>query len=434
MNAPSETLDLVGVGIGPANLSLAALLHGNDRVTKTFVERRKAFEWHAGIMVPDAQMQVHFLKDLVTPVDPTNPFTFLAFAVEARRLYRLLITGRSRVPRKEFEQYCRWAADRVEDLRFGVAVEHVEWDGSAFVVHTDDGSIRARNIVTGTGLVPRMPECAKGHDPEQVFHTSQMLDIPRDLSRRRVAVIGGGQSGAEIVHYLLGSEARRPTRIVWGSRRPNLFPLDDSPFVEEHFLPNYSRHFHAQPADRRDLLNEQQRMSSDGVSVELLRAVYHRLYDLELLEGVERPCEVMVDHQLLGIERDRGGLLTTWRTGSGEFVHKQVDVIICATGYQRGLPAVLEGMRHRLPQPDEFGVRADFSLDWDGPPDNRIYVQNAARRHFGVADPNLSLLAWRSAVIANSLLGHRRYDTDVVSGAVAWSFGEERPPTGAADA
>lgn len=430
MSTPPETLDLVGVGVGPANLSLAALLHGNDQVSKIFLDRKKVFDWHAGIMVPSAQMQVHFLKDLVTPIDPTNPFSFLAFAVEAKRLYRLLITGRSHVPRKEFEQYCRWAADRVDDLRFGVAVESVQWDGSAFVVHTDNGPIRARNIVTGTGLEPQIPACAVGHDPELVFHGSQLLDVPRDLSRRRVAVIGGGQSGAEIVHYLLGSDARRPLRLVWGSRRPNLFPLDDSPFVEEHYLPNYSRHFHSQPAARRDLLNEQQRMSSDGVSVGLLRAVYRQLYDLELLDGIRRPCEVMVAHQLLDIEREPDGLLTTWRADSGELVRRQVDVVICATGYRHGLPPVLEGLRHLLPRPDDVDVRADFSLGWDGPPENHIYLQNAARRHFGVADPNLSLLAWRSAVIANGLLGHRRFDTDAVSGAVDWSFADEVRPGG----
>jgi lysine N6-hydroxylase len=28
----------------------------------------------------------------------------------------------------------------------------------------------------------------------------------------------------------------------------------------------------------------------------------------------------------------------------------------------------------------------------------------------GVADPNLSLMAWRSAIIANSLLGRQVYD------------------------
>jgi lysine N6-hydroxylase len=28
----------------------------------------------------------------------------------------------------------------------------------------------------------------------------------------------------------------------------------------------------------------------------------------------------------------------------------------------------------------------------------------------GIADPNLSLMAWRSAIIANSLLGREAYD------------------------
>lgn len=40
---------------------------------------------------------------------------------------------------------------------------------------------------------------------------------------------------------------------------------------------------------------------------------------------------------------------------------------------------------------------------------NRIYVQNGARRSHGVAYPNLSLAAWHSAVIINSLLDREHY-------------------------
>ncbi|MEU1851316.1 hypothetical protein ABZ499_19070 [Streptomyces sp. NPDC019990] len=54
-------------------------------------------------------------------------------------------------------------------------------------------------------------------------------------------------------------------------------------------------------------------------------------------------------------------------------------------------------------------VGDDFSVAWDGPAENRIYLQNGARHSWGVADPNLSLLAWRSAVILNSMLGETRY-------------------------
>jgi lysine N6-hydroxylase len=59
---------------------------------------------------------------------------------------------------------------------------------------------------------------------------------------------------------------------------------------------------------------------------------------------------------------------------------------------------------------DGFPVRPDFSIEWDGPPNLRIYAQDAARHMRGIADPNLSLMAWRSAIIANSLLDRQVYD------------------------
>ncbi|HXV92057.1 MAG TPA: SidA/IucD/PvdA family monooxygenase [Pseudonocardia sp.] len=428
MRTGHDAVDAVGVGIGPANLSLAALLADEPGLTATFIDRKPDFDWHAGLMLPDARMQVSFLKDLVTPVDPTNPYSFLSFLVERKRLYRLLVTGRDRVPRKEFEQYCRWAAGRLPSLRFGVAASGIEWDGRAFTVHTGSGSLRARNVVCGTGRSPYLPECAAGHDDRRVFHAARLLDAPREFGGARVAVVGGGQSGAEVVHHLL-HHADRPASIVWGSSRANLFPLDDSPFVDELFLPNYSRYFHGLAPVRRARLLEQQRMASDGVSVDLLEAIYQRLYDLEALDGVERPCHILMDHRLVAIEEAAGALRVVWTAeGDPRPLSRTVDYVVCATGYRHGLPELLNGIGDRLPlRQGRPVVRSDFSLDWDGPAEHRIYVQNAARHEFGVADPNLSLLAWRSAIIANSLLGRERYDTGPVSAAVDWAPAPEEP-------
>jgi lysine N6-hydroxylase len=36
---------------------------------------------------------------------------------------------------------------------------------------------------------------------------------------------------------------------------------------------------------------------------------------------------------------------------------------------------------------DGLPVRADFSVEWDAPPELRIYAQDAARPMRGVADP-----------------------------------------------
>jgi lysine N6-hydroxylase len=86
------------------------------------------------------------------------------------------------------------------------------------------------------------------------------------------------------------------------------------------------------------------------------------------------------------------------------------DLVVLATGFRAALPAFLDPLRDRLPvAADTFRVERDYRVLWDGPDTNRIYVQNGARRTHGVADPNLSLAAWRSATILNSLLNREVY-------------------------
>ena len=76
--------DLIGIGAGPANLSLAALLtiareRGLTSLGAMFLERNPAVFWHSGQMFPGTLMQTEFYRDLVTPIDPTNRFSFLNF-------------------------------------------------------------------------------------------------------------------------------------------------------------------------------------------------------------------------------------------------------------------------------------------------------------------------------------------------------------------
>ena len=71
----------------------------------------------------------------------------------------------------------------------------------------------------------------------------------------------------------------------------------------------------------------------------------------------------------------------------------------------------------RLPAPDrrsrleregdEYKIDSNFAVQWDGPADHNIFLQNAARGQRGLADPNLSLIAWRSQRILDRLRGVR---------------------------
>ena len=83
--------------------------------------------------------------------------------------------------------------------------------------------------------------------------------------RPRVAVVGGGQSGAEVVWHLLLDLVRLPAQLVWISNRPNFLPLDESPFTNELFTPAYSDYFFGRERDSISYLRY-------GLDVAFLRA------------------------------------------------------------------------------------------------------------------------------------------------------------------
>jgi lysine N6-hydroxylase len=414
-------LDLVGVGIGPANLSLAALLERRPALTRLFLDVKPSFSWHTGLMLSGALTQVHFLKDLVSLVDPTSRFSFVAFLSAQRRLYRALVAERAHVPRAEFEEYYRWVADALPGLAFGEDVQAVDWAGDRFVVVTAERVVRANNVVLGVGARPDVPECAASVLGREVFHASEYLRHAERLAGLRVLVVGGGQSGAEVVHDLLGPAGRRPAQLTWITRRANFLPLDESPFTNELFLPNHSRAFFRLPHERRARAIGAQKLASDGVNAELLLAVYRQLYEIDCLEGDAQFARLGVGQEIAGIARRSDGVEVALRdVETGDLTTVTVDRVVLATGYRHAEPEFL-GLLPRIARDDGgLVVRSDFSVAWDGPPQHRIYVQNAARHRFGVADPNLSLVAWRSAVIVNSLAGEPVYDTGDVSSALTW--------------
>src|SRR3981081_2283535 len=150
------TLDAVGVGVGPFNLSLAALLAPTG-FKAHFFDRSAEFQWHPGLLFPEATIQVSYLKDLVTLVDPTSPYSFLAFLRAHKRLYRFINRTEIRVSRVEFNQYLQWVIGRLPNVEFGAEVREVVLGEQSFSVQVDRRVLRTTNLVLGTGLVPNVP-------------------------------------------------------------------------------------------------------------------------------------------------------------------------------------------------------------------------------------------------------------------------------------
>ena len=71
--------DLIGVGIGPFNLGLAALSAPVPELDGLFLDEHEEFSWHPGMLIEGTTLQVPFLADLVTMADPTSPYSYLAY-------------------------------------------------------------------------------------------------------------------------------------------------------------------------------------------------------------------------------------------------------------------------------------------------------------------------------------------------------------------
>jgi lysine N6-hydroxylase len=401
----------VGIGVGPANLSLASLLHSHREVSNLFIEKNDAFGWHDDQQIPGASLQVSPLKDLVTLADPTNVFSFLSYLHAEGRIYHFINAQFDAVPRQEFRNYLEWASRRNENIVFGEEVLSVDFDGT-FVVRTSRRTVTADNVSVGVGTQPWVPPHACCGAGAAQFHVSEFVSRSKGLAGKRVAVVGGGQSGAEAFLDLISRpEADRPRRVSWISRRGNFFPIDDSPFTNDYYMPCYSDHFHRLEREVREPLNVLNILTSDGISEATLRQIYQRIYTLRFIHGAEDLVELYPNREVTGVT-DRGAagcdLAVVGHDLPGRVVHLEVDAVVWATGFRPARMDFLAPIADRLEREgDELRVDEDFAVRWDGPRDRRIFVQNAARQQRGLADMNLSLIAWRSQRIVDRLRGVR---------------------------
>lgn len=425
-----ELLDIAGVGVGPFNLSLAALLHPVPNVRWRFFERRPSFEWQAGMMLPGTRMQTSYLKDLVTPVDPSSPFSFLSYLVATGRFYRFINAEFPRVRRVEFADYMRWVSERISNLTFDAQVNEVSFNGENFKIDIEGRSpVRTRDLVLGTGLQQYVPSWARRHMSGLCLHSGDYLRRELSLAGQRVLIVGGGQSGAEIF-LNIASSREQPSQLTWVSRRPNLEPLDETAFVNEYFTPDYVRQYHRLPDSMRAKLVESQKLAGDGVSPDTLRELSQFLYESDFLSPERRNYRILPNREAHAMSRSDAGFRVELRN---RFDHGNeavsADVIIFCTGYSHELPACLQPISDLLHR-DSNGhikLKEDYLASWSGPDENRIYMQNVGRYSHGIADPQLSLAAWRASVIINSLMRREIYRTDFARPPMQWQSSGHSP-------
>ncbi|NLU80643.1 SidA/IucD/PvdA family monooxygenase [Micromonospora sp. HNM0581] len=413
----------LGVGVGPANLSLACLLQEHAEVSNLFVDKKPAFGWHEGQLLSGASLQVSILKDLVSLSDPTNPYSFLSYLHEQGRMYHFINAQFEHVPRQEFRDYMLWASRKNPNVTFGEEVIEVKFADNAFHITTSRRQVTADNIVVGVGVVPSVPDFATPHLGETQFHISEFVTRAVGLSGRRVCVIGGGQSGAEAFLDLVArAPGELPRQVTWVSRRQNFSPIDDTPFTNDYYMPCYSDYFFGLRPQLRAEFTVRNVLTSDGISEATLREIYRRIYIHRFIDKREGLADLYPNRSVTQVTPVGNGWRITMAHNDlpGTVEELEADVIIWATGVAPTPMNFLGPIADRLQVEDgEIKINEDFGVVWDGPSDRGIFLQNAARKQRGLADPNLSLMAWRSQRIADRLRGAK--STSPLPSFLEWS-------------
>jgi lysine N6-hydroxylase len=405
---------MAGVGIGPFNLSLAALAEPVCGLRTAFFEREPEFRWHPGLMIEGAALQVPFLADLVSLVEPAHPLSFLSYLRDRGRLYPFYFAERFHIPRAEYEHYCAWAVGKITSARFGRRVARIRWCDNAFELDVEPGgTVRARNVVLGVGTEPRLPEPLEHLAGERILHSADYLPArDRLLAADDVTIVGSGQSGAEVFLDMLRGRPRGALR--WLTRTHAFAPMEYSKLGLEQFTPDHTRFFHGLDEPTRDRLVPAQWQLYKAISADTLGEIYDELYertvgggwpDVVLAPGVEVTAAAervgRVELELRHVLQDRKVTVAT-------------DAVVCATGYrERDLDELLGELGPRIERDGagRIAVDADYRvrMETDAGAGGSLFVQNAERHTHGVGAPDLGLAAWRSARILNVVCGRDVY-------------------------
>jgi L-ornithine N5-oxygenase len=424
---PEPELDVVGIGFGPSNLAMAiAVSEHNDaggpdaRVTARFLERQAGFGWHRGMLLDDATMQVSFLKDLVTLRNPTSEFSFLRYLHSRGRLVDF-INHKSLFPlRVEFHDYFAWAAAQVDDqVTYDAEVLSVTpvTDAGGDVLAADvlsrhGGRLnthRARNLVIGTGLRPRLPEGVTASD--RVWHTSDLLhNLPRlkGTDPRRIVVVGAGQSAAEAVARLHREFPAAEICAVFS--RYGYSPADDSSFANRIFDPDAVDEFYLAPEDvKRQLMGYHANTNYSVVDIDLIDDLYRRAYQEKVL-GVQRLRMLNVSRVTRVSDGPDRVVASVRSLVTGETTNLAADVVICATGYHQADPYAILGELGDLCGRDDRGrpvVERDYRVAADPRLRVGVYLQGGTEHTHGITSALLSNTAVRVGEILDSVVARR---------------------------
>ena len=353
-------------------------------------------------MLPDAEIQVPFLADLVTLADPTSPLLVPELPARQGRLYRFYFHERFHVLRREFEAYCRWVAEQLSSR--------------AASAHRVDAIRPRRGRLVGVGArassTAPSTSCSASAACRRCRSSRAGSTHSSGLPARARAGAGRGLGGGDRLRPERGGDLRRPARarprraLDWFTRSAGFLPMEYSKLGLEHFSPEYTAYFHALPEDTARRAAGRPGPALQGHRRRRPASASTTCSTARSIDGASRTCAT---------PRAASCAASTAASGCSfhqldqdvDFTHEaDVAILPRATSRRR---CRSRGTCWRATRAGRPVVELDYRLRLaDGSP-STLFVQNGELHTHGVGAPDLGLGAHRNAVIVNALAGREVY-------------------------
>jgi lysine N6-hydroxylase/L-ornithine N5-oxygenase len=409
--------DVIGIGFGPSNIALAITLEEKKQeghhLDSFFIEKQPGFAWHANMMLDNTHMQISFLKDLATMRNPSSHFTFINYLHQKNRLQDFINLKTFFPSRHEFNDYLAWAASHFDNCCaygeevFEILPEKKDDEVMLLRVRSHDANRIvherfARNLILGIGGKPSIPECFQPlrHDV-RVFHSNNYLrDIARHQTAKRIAVVGAGQSAAEIFMDLHNRPNAPHVDLIMRARA--IKPSDDSPFVNEIFNADFTDFVFSRPdGDRAALLDEFWHTNYAAPDLVLIEQIFNVFYQQRVTGSTRH--RFLRRHEVAGVQALPEGIQLILRDLNANRDHVATyDVVILATGYQRDHHKTM--LSALAPYLRDFAVDRQYRLQSTPGFCPGVFLQGACESSHGLSDTLLSVTAVRTHEIGEALL------------------------------
>lgn len=418
-----QVFDLIGVGFGPANISLAVAMEElHPEFRPLFLEARDTVVWQPEMLLSGSDIQNNPVRDLVTPRNPRSRYSFLNFLFEQGRLLEYLNLGLEFPLRKEYNQYITWVASHFADqVRTSSPVSDVEFavlpDGTeGYRVRVASGEVHlARAVVVANGRTPYVPAPFDQVESDRVIHLTRYKSTveryAEQLRTGRVAVVGGSQSAIELT---LDLAHRFPDAEVVNLARGFAHRLKDtSPFSEASIMPEFvDYYFHASQQSKDELDAELRFTNYSAADMDVLRELYLKMYE-QKLDGAQKVF-VRNNSVVDAVATDGEGVeLTVRERHFGQTEQERFDLVVLATGFrnfgsgpaQEPHPPILAGIADQLEHTERGAVAVGHGYlvsAKDGRAIPPLFIYNLNESSHGISDAgSFSLLSLRAETIAH---------------------------------